>query len=65
MKKQILQNKKLDEIGIVLLKSIKLQCDEIEKIVNSSCLFYSIKLQIKIEEVGKALIPNNTVFGKD
>lgn len=51
MRKQDLQNEKLDEIGRKLLESGALQSDEIERIAAAPHLFDSIKAKIKTEEL--------------
>ncbi|MET0752227.1 MAG: hypothetical protein ABWZ66_02590 [Pyrinomonadaceae bacterium] len=51
MRKQDLQNKRLDEIGRKLLESGALQSDEIERIANAPHLFDSVKAKIKTEEL--------------
>ncbi len=51
MRKQDLQNKRLDEIGRRLLESAALQSDEIERIANAPHLFDSVKAKIKTEEL--------------
>lgn len=51
MKKCGLQNERLDEIGRKLLKSRKLQNEEVEKIVSKPQLFNSVMSQIKTEQL--------------
>jgi hypothetical protein len=50
MRKQDLQNKKLDEIGRKLFESAALENSEIERIAAAPHLFDSIKAKIKTEE---------------
>lgn len=62
MKKQNLQNERLDKIGRSLLKTAKMRNDEVEKVVTSSHLFNSVKAQIKAEELRRERSKNQRFF---
>lgn len=62
MKKQNLQNERLDKIGRSLLKTAKMRNDEVEKIVISSHLFNSVKSQIKAEEMRRERLNSQRFF---
>lgn len=62
MKKQNLQNERLDKIGRSLLKTAKMRNDEVEKVVTSSDLFNSVKAQIKAEEIRRERSKNQRFF---
>jgi len=53
MSKHQLQNKRLDQLGRALLKAVRVNNDEIEKVVGSPQLFDSIKAQINDEKRSK------------
>lgn len=53
MSKDQLQNKRLDQLGRALLEAVRVNNDEIEKIVGSPQLFDSIKAQINAEKRAK------------
>lgn len=50
MKKQDLQNERLDRMGRKVLKAARLQSDEIDRIVAAPHLFNSVKTRIEAEE---------------
>ncbi len=49
MKKQNLQNERLDQIGLRLLDAARLRSDEIDGIASAPHLFDSVKVRIKVE----------------
>ena len=53
MKKQDLQNERLDEIGIRLLDTARLRSDEIEDVASAPHLFNSVRARIKAEQMSR------------